>query len=81
MLLSGEETKIFNINSSMKIPDMSTLRSPEHKSERLESLMYVPAHKPPIAKFNADEMVRTMIPLTQEDKEQSGNLPLINTLR
>lgn len=26
-------------------------------------------------------MVRTMIPLTQEDKEQSGNLPLINTLR
>lgn len=43
--------------------------------------MYVPAHKPANSKFNADEMVRTMIPLTQEDKEQSGNLPLINTLR
>lgn len=26
-------------------------------------------------------MVRTLIPLTHEDKEQSGNLPLIQTLR
>ena len=26
-------------------------------------------------------MARTMIPLTQEDKEQSINLPLLNTLR
>lgn len=26
-------------------------------------------------------MARTLIPLTHEDKEQSGNLPLIQTLR
>lgn len=43
--------------------------------------MSVPTHRPASIKFNPDEMVKTMIPLTQEDKELSGNLPLINTLR
>ena len=43
--------------------------------------MYVPAHKPPAEKFDKTEMVRTMVPLTKEDKDIDGNLPLINTLR
>lgn len=79
--MPDEETSAFKIDTSAKIPDLSIIRSPEHKAERLESLMSVPGHKPVVPKFNPEQMVRTMIPLTQEDKGQSGNLPLINTLR
>lgn len=60
---------------------MRDLRPSEVRQERMDSLMSVPSHRPAAVKFNAETMSRSMAPLTQEDKEQSGNLPLINTLR
>lgn len=42
----------------------------------------MPHHKSGTIKFNATMMDRSMVvPLTQEDKEQAVNLPLLNTLR
>jgi len=41
----------------------------------------MPLHRSGTIKFNGDQGNRTLIPLTQEDKEQSINLPLLNTLR
>lgn len=79
--IPADNTVAFKIDSSAKIPDLSTIRSPESKRERMDSLMSVPNHKPAASKFKPDQMTRTMIPLTQEDKEQSINLPLLNTLR
>lgn len=59
-----ESITAFKIDTSAKIPDLSSIRSPELKQERLDSLMSVPSHKPIVPKFNAEQMVRTMIPLT-----------------
>ena len=61
--------KAFFVNSEQKIPEIRTIRSPDVRAERMESLMQVPAHRPASIKFNKEEMARTLIPLTQEDKE------------
>lgn len=33
-----EQTLAFRVDSSAKIPDMTFIRSPDHKQERMESL-------------------------------------------
>ncbi len=43
--------------------------------------MRSPQHRPAQEKFDRETMARTLIPLTHEDKDQSANLPLIQTLR
>ena len=43
--------------------------------------MSLPNHRPPAVKFNPNEMMRSLVPFTQEDKGLYGNLPLVNTLR
>jgi hypothetical protein len=43
--------------------------------------MKVPKHRPSAIKYDFDPVNRTIVPFTQEDLEQFGNLPLINTLR
>jgi len=48
-----ENTPAFTVNSSAKIPDLATLRSPEFKRERMASIMSVPNHKPIVPKFDA----------------------------
>jgi len=67
--IPDEHTTAFKVDSSAKIPEVSSFRSPEQRRERMDSLMSLPNHKPAATKFNPDLMVRTMIPLTQEDKE------------
>jgi hypothetical protein len=60
---------------------MAEMRTPELRNERIESLRTLPRHREVSPKFNAETMLRTLMPLTQEDKNQSQNLPLITTLR
>jgi len=43
--------------------------------------MRVPPHRPAATKFDFNPINRKIIPFTQEDKDQFGNLPLTNTLR
>lgn len=43
----------FSVDTSAKIPETSTIRSPEVKRDRMASLMSVPSHKPVAPKFDA----------------------------
>lgn len=79
--LPTESTTVFHVRSDTKIPDLEDVRSPDDRQERMLSLMSVPKHKPAASKYDFDPVNRTIVPLTGEDTEQYGNLPLINTLR
>jgi len=76
-----EAQQTFKIDKDFKIPEISQLRPRESRTERMDSLLSMPLHRSGTIKFNGDMANLTLIPLTQEDKEQSINLPLLNTLR
>ena len=76
-----EDVRAFSVERNAKIPEVSTFRSNAERMERMDSLLTIPAHKGVTVKFDSTSMQRNLIPLTQEDKEQSVNLPLLNHLR
>ena len=79
--LPEEHQTVFHIRSDSKIPGIEDIRTPDARLERMQSLSKVPKHKPAAPKYDFDPKNRSILAFTQEDTEQFGNLPLINTLR
>ncbi len=78
---SEDTTPVFTVKLGQKIPPKDEHRTPGSQSARMGDLMRAPAHRPSASKYDFDPVNRTLVPFTQEDIDQFGNLPLINTLR
>jgi hypothetical protein len=63
------------------IPDKGSMKSAYITSDRLNSLMRAPNHKPASEKFNPEYHCKSVAPLTYEDIGQFNNLDLMKTLR
>lgn len=75
-----ESMPVFQVNSTMKIPDKSDYRT-EVKPRRMASLLSRPLHKSGTTKFDVTTDVRSIAPLTSEDIGQFNNLGLMSILR
>lgn len=78
---SPKTSLAFTIEKDRGIPTKDEMRTADARSNRMDSLLRMPAHKQGTTKFDAVADQRTIAPLTQEDIGQFANLGLMSTLR
>ena len=79
--INFESMPAFTVNTAKGIPDKSLIRTENTSRNRMDSLMRMPTHKSGTTKFDANNDVRSIAPLTSEDIGQFHNLSLMSTLR